>query len=80
MAISAGVVFVSERDNHRVQKFSTHGKFLGTFGSRRSGDGQLWYPKGLTIGPDGMIYVSDGDNNRIVVFTADGAFVRVTLM
>ena len=46
------------------------------FGSYGSGDGQLKYPGGLTIGPDGMIYVSDQDNNRIVVFTEVGVFVR----
>ena len=76
IAIVEQVVFVSDSWNHRVQKFSTHGKFLGMFGSKGSGDGHLCHPQGLTIGPDGMIYVSDRDNDRIVAFSKVGAFVR----
>ena len=76
IAITAEVVFVSDRDNHRIQKFSTHGHFLSMFGSRGSGDSQLKLPRGLTIGPDGMIYVSDSGNGRIVVFSEGGVFVR----
>ena len=76
IAIVAEMVFVSDSWNHRVQKFSTHGKFLSMFGSKGSGDGQLCHPQGLTIGPDGIIYVSDRDNDRIVAFSEVGAFVR----
>ena len=76
IAITGEVVFVSDRENNRVQKFTTHGKFLSMFGSRGSGDGQLLGPQGLTIAPDGMIYVSDRHNHRIVVFSVNGTFVR----
>ena len=68
IAINAKVAFVSDSGNHRIQKFSTHGKFLCTFGSYEYSDCQLHYPYGLTIGPDELIYVSNSGNNQIVVF------------
>ena len=57
-------------------KFSTHGKFLGIFGSLGSGDGELGFVQGLTTGPHGMVYVSDMVNNRIGVLSETGVFIR----
>ncbi|MBC7263720.1 MAG: TIGR03663 family protein [Chloroflexi bacterium] len=46
-------------------------------GSPGSAPGQLMYPKGLDIGPDGNIYVADSQNHRVQVFKPNGEFVRV---
>ena len=69
-------MYVSDNYNHRIQKFTTNGKFLSKFGSYGSGDGQLQYPLGLAIGPDGMVYVCDSCNHRVVLFSEMGVFVR----
>ena len=47
-----------------------------TFGSQGSGAGQLSYPCGIAVSPDGQVYVSDYSNGRVQVFTADGTYVR----
>ncbi|HEY6655162.1 MAG TPA: hypothetical protein VI028_13625 [Solirubrobacterales bacterium] len=38
--------------------------------------GQLSFPIGVTIGPDGNVYVDDSGNDRIAVFAPGGAFLR----
>jgi len=50
--------------------------FIAMWGSFGSGPGQLYYPYGITISPDGFVYVSDQYNFRIVQYTTNGQFVR----
>ena len=76
IAIRGEMVYVTEKGNHRVQKFTTSGDFVSTFGSYGSGDGQLNSPLGICIDPDGKIYVSEYNNNRISVFNSDENFDR----
>jgi DNA-binding beta-propeller fold protein YncE len=40
------------------------------------GDGQLNYPQGIAVGPNGDIYVSDYDNNRVQEFDSSGNFIK----
>jgi NHL repeat. len=61
--------------NHRIQRFSATGTFLGTWGSYGSGNGQFERPKGLAIAPDGTVYAADTNNARIQRFSANGAFL-----
>uniref|UniRef100_A0A1X7VAH1 RING-type domain-containing protein n=1 Tax=Amphimedon queenslandica TaxID=400682 RepID=A0A1X7VAH1_AMPQE len=74
---SQGLVYVADRDNHRIQKFSAGGKFVGHFGTEGSGPGKLYIPIGMTIdtAATGLVYVSELGNNRISIFTTDGVFV-----
>ena len=74
IAIRGNVVYVTEDNNHRVQKFTTSGEYISTFGSSGSGQGQLSNPRGICIDPEGKVYVSEYSNNRISVFGADGSF------
>lgn len=74
IAISEDVVYVVENGNHRVQKFTTGGKFLGFFGCFGSSDGELNQPMGICISHGGDIYVSDCGNDRVQVFHSDGSF------
>lgn len=76
IAIHGEMVYVTEDSNHRIQKFTTSGKYISTFGSAGSGEGQLTNPRGICIGPEGKIYVSDHSNNRISVFNANESFDR----
>uniref|UniRef100_A0A1X7U9G8 SMP-30/Gluconolactonase/LRE-like region domain-containing protein n=1 Tax=Amphimedon queenslandica TaxID=400682 RepID=A0A1X7U9G8_AMPQE len=74
---SQGLVYVADCWNGRIQKFSPDGEFVGQFGTKGFGPGQLSYPFGITIdtAATGLVYVSESGNHRISVFTSDGVFV-----
>ena len=74
---SQGLVYVADCDNHRIQKFSPDGKFVGQLGTYGFCPGQLINPYGITIdtAATGLVYVSEWVNDGISVFTSDGVFV-----
>ena len=65
---SDDVVYVTERDNHRVSMFTCKGQFLRSFGTKGEGRGQFNKPRGIAVDRDRLVYVSDTDNNRIQIF------------
>ena len=65
---SDGVVYVTEKGNHRVSVFSCEGKFITSFGSRGSGPGQFISPYGIAVDSNGVVYVSDSGNYRLQLF------------
>jgi len=72
-----GSVFVADTWNHRIQKFSSDGRFVkmwGYFGQAEKPDG-FWGPRGLAVDGKGNVYVTDTGNKRVAVFTANGDFV-----
>lgn len=71
----AGNVYVSERINHRVQKFDSDGFPVTQWGGMGSGDGQFAFPEGIATDSAGNVYVADRGNNRIQKFTSEGAFL-----
>jgi DNA-binding beta-propeller fold protein YncE len=70
-----GTVYVADTNNHRIQRFSATGAFLGAWGSGGSGPGQFSGPQGVAVAPDGTVYVADTYNHRIQRFSAAGAFL-----
>ena len=52
------------------------GKFVRTWGSNGSGQGQFNYPYGITVSGQ-EVYVSDCHNHRVQVFSKDGTFLRL---
>ena len=75
---STGNVYVADRDNHRIQKFTADGEFIT--------DWDVWYgplanlqemrfPSGVAVDTAGNVYVTDRENYRVVKFTSDGAFI-----
>ena len=70
-------MYVADLGNHRMQNFTSNGKFVAQFGSKGSGPGQLNLPCGITIDTagTGLVYVSEYCNDRFSVFTSDGVFV-----
>jgi DNA-binding beta-propeller fold protein YncE len=66
-------VYVVDSGN-RIQRFTTTGTFLGTWGSGGFGNGQFNDPRGVAVSPDGTVYVVDS-GNRIQRFTATGDFL-----
>ncbi len=72
-AVTAGPnsnIFVADFYNHRIQKFSKHGKFLVAFGSFGSGPGQLDRPIDMAVDDRGDVFVVDFGNHRIQKFEA----------
>jgi hypothetical protein len=72
---AAGNIFVSDAyTNARVVKLDKFGKFIKTWGSKGSGEGQFDMPNSIAIDARGNVYVADLGNKRIQVFDNDGNF------
>ena len=67
------MVYVADTNNHRIQKFTTDGEFLLSFGSYGSTDEGLRKPADVTV-YENIVYVSDPRNYQLVKFTSDGIF------
>jgi uncharacterized protein (TIGR03663 family) len=73
-----GFVYVADTWNHRIQKFTSDGEFVTTWGTYATVDtasgspALFWGPRDVAIDAEGQVYVSDTGNKRIQVFTADG--------
>jgi sugar lactone lactonase YvrE len=70
---TVGNVYVSDRKNHRLQKFDSEGFFIAQWGGMGSGNGQLAFPEGIATDPAGNVYVADTGNDRIQKFYETGA-------
>lgn len=64
----------SEKMPDRVSVYDRSGHFLREWGKSGKGDGDLDYPGGITIGPNGHVYVADQTNRRVEVFDREGKF------
>jgi uncharacterized protein (TIGR03663 family) len=72
-----GYVYVADTWNHRIQKFTTDGEYLiswGHFGQMETPDA-FWGPRDVAVDQYGNVYVSDTGNKRVVVFTDQGEFI-----
>jgi DNA-binding beta-propeller fold protein YncE len=72
--VPGGDFFVSDRLNHRVQKFAYDGTFLGAWGKLGNGPGEFREPHDLAAA-DGALYVADTWNQRIQVLDWNGTFL-----
>ncbi len=71
---SSSDIYVTDYDGHRIQKFSSDGKPLLSWGSMGNETGQFSKPYGIVY-HGGFVYVSDQENNMIQKFTTEGEFV-----
>jgi hypothetical protein len=65
---ASGNIYVADRGNHRIQKFTSTGTFLSKWGTAGSGAGQFSAPFGVAVDASGDIYVADSNNDRIQKF------------
>ena len=72
---AAGVLYVADTRNHRIQKFSADGTFLAAWGELGTGPGQFDYPTRLAVDRRGTVYVADSRNGRIQTFSLSGDFL-----
>ena len=75
ISIQGSVLYVVDSGKCCVQKVTTTGNAISTFGTRGSGNGQLSNPRGICFDKDGHIFISEGGNNRISVFADNGTFL-----
>jgi DNA-binding beta-propeller fold protein YncE len=68
-------VYTTDTELFNVQKFTTDGDFVTSWGSEGDGDGQFASLESLDVDTQGNVYVADYDNNRIQKFTSDGVFI-----
>lgn len=69
-----GDVYVTDY-NHRVQKFSSDGRFLGKWGTMGTTDGQFQWPGSIAVDASRNVYVVDVWNKRIQKFDSNGTFL-----
>jgi uncharacterized protein (TIGR03663 family) len=72
---SAGDIYVTDTQNHRIQKFDAAGKYLLKWGAKGEGDGQFTEPWGVAVDKAGNVYVADTFNYRIQKFDSAGKFL-----
>lgn len=73
-----GHVFVTDFNNHRIQRFTLNGKFETTWGQKGNAEGDLTNPWGIFVDCDrDEVYVADSANYRIQVFDSNGNYLRM---
>ena len=68
-------VYVTDRDNHRVQVLNSDLTYSRMFGSEGDEQGQFNNPVDVDVDNEGFVYVTDSSNNRVQKLTPDGQFV-----
>lgn len=70
-----GSVYATDPGNHRVQKFTGHGRFIASWGTLGDQPGQFRTPLGVAVDAARHIYVVDSQNHRVQKFDSDGEFL-----
>ena len=69
------MVYVADRGNNRVQKFTPEGKLLVVIVSKGERGGLLNDPHGLCVDGNSILYVTEYDSNTVSMFTSKGRFL-----
>ncbi|MGD8456979.1 MAG: TIGR03663 family protein [Anaerolineales bacterium] len=73
-----GYVYVADTWNHRIQKFTSEGNFItswGYFNNQLLDPYGMWGPRDIVIDQNAYLLVSDTGNKRITIFDGDGQFI-----
>ncbi|MEI6221139.1 MAG: flippase activity-associated protein Agl23 [bacterium] len=71
-------IYVTDTWNHRIQKFSSQGEFISTFGKPGVSDTEpeFWGPRGIII-IGNEIFVTDTGNKKVKKFDLEGKPLKV---
>ena len=69
-------VYVSDKDNGRVQVFDSNLNFVRSFGTHGDGPDQLEDPRDIDFDSQANIYVVDAQKEQVLVFSDDGQYLR----
>jgi sugar lactone lactonase YvrE len=72
---SLGDVYVADSGNSRIEKFSSNGTLISTWGKPGKENGQFISPSAVAVDKSGNVYVSDTGNHRIQKFDGNGKFI-----
>lgn len=78
----AGLIYVADTWNGRIQVFDQTGRFLRKWGRFAATNGELgdplsfFGPRGLAIDLNGNLLIADTGNKRILHYTPTGEFIR----
>ena len=64
-----GYIYVADTGNNRISKFDMSGRFLVTWGSEGTRDGQMMAPAAVAVNEKGNVFVVETNNNRVQEFT-----------
>ena len=70
-------IYVADSCNHRIQIFSSDGKFIRSYGKAGKGPGEFAYPYDIYVDADGRQFVCEFGNSRIQVFDAKDQLIEV---
>ena len=76
LALDAGrkLIYVTDTPAHKVYRYTTEGKRLGSIGENGSGKGEFNFPTHLWVDRNGKLFVTDSLNFRIQIFSPDGSW------
>jgi tripartite motif-containing protein 71 len=75
IAVHNGFVWVADTKNNRIEKFTENYEYVSAFGSKGTGDGQLYYPRHIATDSKGDLWVVDSENSRIEEFSEAGSYL-----
>src|ERR1700760_4593388 len=64
----------NENETGAIEEHNEVGESIGKFSSRGEGNGQVHFPKRMSIDSRGYVWVADSGNNRVDVFNAKGEY------
>ncbi|MCE5222744.1 NHL repeat-containing protein, partial [bacterium] len=71
-----GTIFIADFGESQIEVFDSNLKYLRSFGSIGSGEGQFQYLQQIRIDDNDNLYVLDSFLCRIQVFSKEGKFIR----
>ena len=76
LTLCDNLVYVSDRNNNRIQVFDLDLNFVRSIGSRGSGRGEFDAPYDVKFDTAGNMYVAEWCNERVQVMDSSGRFIR----
>jgi sugar lactone lactonase YvrE len=70
-----GSILVADTNNHRIQRLSALGAYVGQWGAYGRGDSQFIHPWDAAADTTGAVYVADTGNHQVKKFSAAGVFL-----